>query len=129
MKERKKCLECGKEIYGRPDKKFCSEHCKNHYHNHHGHQSSRLRYRIINNLEKNHHLLEGLLKLGITSISLSDAMALGFKPSHITGCIKRAKYNELRCFDICYRQTSEFITNIRDIDPDEITQVCRTPLR
>ena len=33
MSEKKQCLECGNELMGRIDKKFCSDGCRNAYHN------------------------------------------------------------------------------------------------
>lgn len=33
MKEEKNCLECDRKIYGRFDKKFCSDQCRNAYNN------------------------------------------------------------------------------------------------
>lgn len=33
MEEKRKCLECGEPIFGRVDKKFCSDQCRNTYNN------------------------------------------------------------------------------------------------
>ena len=127
MKETKKCLECGRELYGRSDKKFCNNSCKNHYHNQHSHNWMRLRDRVTNDLEKNHRILEGVMRLGLSAISLYDATGLGFKASRITGCVKAGRHYELRCFDICYRQTPEKITNIRRCVAEETKQACQAP--
>lgn len=125
----RKCLECGREIYGRLDKKFCDENCKNRYHNQHYHSSSRLRDRIFTDLSTNHRILENLLKMGLTSVNLYDVQALGFKPSLVTGYAKKKGYDELRCFDICYRQTPERILGIKVSDLEESMRACQTPPR
>ena len=62
MKEEKKdaevqpsCLECGDRIeYGRQDKKFCCEECKNRYHNRQARRSRVFRLRVMSALEKNY---------------------------------------------------------------------------
>jgi len=123
-----KCLECGHVLYGRADKKFCSEGCKNKYHNRFGHKSTRLRERTFMDLSTNHRILTNLLKMGMTAITLYDIEALGFKQSLVTGYVRKRGYDELRCFDIRYRQTPERIFEIREIDLDETKQSCRTPL-
>ena len=33
MPKMKTCLNCGEEINGRVDKKFCCDYCRNHYNN------------------------------------------------------------------------------------------------
>lgn len=124
-----KCLECGRELYGRTDKKFCSESCKNRYHNHSCHKNTRIRERIFTDLSTNHRILTNLLKMGLTSINLYDVEALGFKTTLVTGYVRKRGYDELRCFDICYRQTPERISGIREINLEETKRACRTPLQ
>lgn len=106
------CLECGRELYGRSDKKFCSEECKNRYHNRRHQDSRRIRNRIITDLSSNYEILENLLKMKIKVVSLCDAEAMGFKPAIITGCTKEKGHNEYRCFDIKYCQSPTRIFNI-----------------
>ena len=126
---KKKCLECGHEFYGRSDKKFCSTNCKNKFHNHFSHRSTRVRERIFTDLSSNHRILLNLLKMGVTSLSLYELESLGFKPTLITGYARRQKYDELRCFDVCYRQTPERIYEIRIVDMDGARRACRAPLQ
>ncbi len=88
-----KCLECGKEIHGRIDKKFCSIECKNRY---------------------NYEILNSLLREDNTSAEISDLIDLGFNPSYVTGHYKgRKAHDEYKCFDIKYDQTPSRIINIR----------------
>lgn len=106
------CLECGKALYGRSDKKFCSCECKNRYHNLRNKDSRRIRNRIITDLSSNYEILENLLKLKIRVISVCDAEAMGFKSAIITGYSKEKGHNEYRCFDIKYCQSPTRIFNI-----------------
>lgn len=124
--EEANCLECGKAMYGRPDKKFCSPKCKNHYHN------SRTRYirlyknRIITDLQSNYTILDNLLRLDITNIDVCDIEGLGFKPSIVTGFNKTVSgKQEFRCFDIKYYQTPKRITGIRRLSTSKV--ICKKP--
>jgi len=61
MKESRKCAECGTEIYGRVDKKFCSDQCRNTFNNR-IHASSNAYIRKVNYiLRKNRRIMEELL--------------------------------------------------------------------
>lgn len=79
-------------------------------------------------LSTNHRILSNLLKMGMTSISLYDIESLGFKQSLVTGYVRRRGYDELRCFDIRYRQTPERIFEICEVDLEGARQSCQTPL-
>lgn len=51
------CLECGDEIHGRSDKKFCSDGCRNAYNNKNNRDTTNLMRNINNKLRKNHRIL------------------------------------------------------------------------
>jgi len=58
----RKCMECGIQIYGRVDKKFCSDQCRNTFNNR-IHAVSNAYIRKVNYiLRKNRYILEELLK-------------------------------------------------------------------
>lgn len=113
-REEEKCLACGKELYGRTDKKFCDRRCKNNYHNSLAKDTRLLRNRIITALSSNYRILETLLDSGRTSIALEDLAAMGFNPVYTTSHRKgRHKHEEYSCFDIRYNQSSSKIFNLR----------------
>ena len=67
-----RCINCGKEIvYGRADRKFCSEACKNEYHN-----RRRYPYRgdlqavVLRKIDLNYAILERLYGMGIQTVDL-----------------------------------------------------------
>ena len=100
------CLECGDEIhYGRPDRKFCCENCKNAYHNRKARNSRITRLKVMHALDKNHGILEKLLKLGIDSIDLLELKHLGFDMSYSTSYRRVRCHDEYCCFDIRYIMT------------------------
>lgn len=51
------CLECGDEIHGRIDKKFCSDGCRNAFNNKNNRDTTNLMRNINNKLRKNHRIL------------------------------------------------------------------------
>ncbi len=51
------CLECGKKITGRSDKKFCNDACRNAFNNKQNKDSSNLMRNINNKLRKNYRIL------------------------------------------------------------------------
>ncbi|MCK5855940.1 MAG: hypothetical protein KAG64_00525 [Bacteroidales bacterium] len=62
MSEERKCLECGTEIIGRIDKKFCSDQCRNTFNNR-VHAISNTYIRKVNySLRKNRRIMEELLE-------------------------------------------------------------------
>lgn len=110
------CLECGKPLYGRPDKKFCCSACKNEWHYRKEAEVKLSKSRTLTVLNRNYMLLESLLDRKIKSIGLWELEQMGFQPKTITGYIKsRRNSEEYACFNIIYRQDASRIYNIRKI--------------
>lgn len=108
-----KCLECGDEIgYGRPDRKFCSLACKNRFNNRKNQGGRQIKLKVMNALNKNHEILSGLLKLGITDMDMMEMKQLGFNPDYITSIMRTRGKDEFCCFDIRYHVTPTRITSI-----------------
>ena len=108
------CPQCGKPVSGRTGKKFCSEACKNGYHNEMTRESRLGRSRIITALSHNHSILEKVLRNGILSIDLMALENMGFRPAYITGYTPARKGNGIcRCFDISYCRSATRVYKIR----------------
>ena len=76
---KRKCLECGTEIVGRVDKKFCSDYCRNAYNNKLNKDSKNLVRNINNRLRKNYRILDSFsLKEGKTRTTKTRLMDKGF---------------------------------------------------
>ena len=113
------CLECGDRIgYGRKDKKFCSETCRNRYHNQKHHYTRSVKLRILGILDKNYSVLEKLLRLDIRSISLGDAAQMGYNKEFVTSYHKMGGHDEFRCFDSKYRCSESRIFRIERVMPE-----------
>ena len=118
--DRPVCLECGDELgYGRSDRKFCSETCKNRWNNRKYHYSRSSRLRILGILDRNYSVLEKLLRLDIRSISLGDIAQMGYNKEFVTSYHKVGSHDEYRCFDIKYCCSASRIFRIERVSPQE----------
>ena len=111
------CLECGDKIkYGRSDKKFCCEDCKNRHNNKMAKFSRANRRKVMAMLSRNYAILEQLIKSGIKSVEVTDLISEGFVPDCVTGFHKnRFQSDEFSCFDIKYKMTDSRVYSISKI--------------
>lgn len=98
------CLECGVPLgsFGRADRKFCSQNCKNLWHNNKYSGYRTFRQRIYSLLDRNHKILDNLLSIGIRSIDRNEIISLGFSTNHATSITKQKSHVKYYCFDISY---------------------------
>lgn len=82
--EEKACLECGTKIFGRADKKFCSDQCRNSYNNKLNSDTNNFVRNVNNILRKNRRILMELNPHGKTKAPKSRLLEKGFDFSHIT---------------------------------------------
>lgn len=112
--EKPTCLECGKALYGRPDKRYCSRSCKNSHYNRQRHLSDSFRRWTLDILMSNYSILDLMLRSGSTTVQMKDIVAAGFRPDVVTGHRKGAKgHEEYSCFDIAYYQSDMKVFGIR----------------
>jgi len=74
----KHCHECGTQLTGRTDKKFCSDHCRNYYNNSLYKQRNEVIKIINRKLKRNTVILERLVTHGISKIKKEQLRAEGF---------------------------------------------------
>lgn len=128
MKHMPRCLACGEQIrYGRTDKKFCCEDCRNRHHNSMMKESRAFRRRTLSILSKNYGILEDLLRAGVKSVDLPDLLQRGFVPVIVTSYRKIRKHDEYCCFDIKYIMTETRIYGMSKIQNVSLTlRTCST---
>lgn len=80
----KGCLECGEKIVGRVDKKFCSDYCRNAYHNNRNKDRKNLVRNVNNRLRKNYRILEEFNPKEKTTTTRTRLQAKGFNFDYIT---------------------------------------------
>lgn len=110
------CLECGDIIeygHGRTDRKFCSDGCKNRWHNRRKAQSWHVyQHKVLKVLEGNHDILERLLHIGVTTIDRVSLGHLGFDFNYVTSFHKIGQRSVFSVYDITYEATPSRIRNI-----------------
>ncbi len=114
--QRPRCLECGDEIrYGRKDKKFCCDECRNRHHNEQSKGARHYRRMVAAILDRNYEILEELIRSGTDALWVSDAIALGYNPAYITSYRKHGRRMMCHCYDISYITTDNRITSLSKI--------------
>ena len=107
------CLECGDKIkYGRTDKKFCSDDCRNRHFNNKLKEGRAYRRKVLTLLQKNYDLLDELIKSGIESADFADLVTLGFTPDAVTFYHRSRRHDDFACFDIKYKMSESRIYSI-----------------
>ena len=73
------CLECGKTVRGRVDKKFCDDFCRNAYNNRRNSDQTSYVRNINNTLRRNRRIMEELLPAeGLIKLPRTRLAELGF---------------------------------------------------
>lgn len=80
----KQCLECGTEIKGRADKKFCSDLCRNAFNNQLNRDSVNNIRNINNRLRKNWRILSELCLEDKAKVSKEKLLNEGFELKYFT---------------------------------------------
>jgi predicted nucleic acid-binding Zn ribbon protein len=79
------CLDCGAELEGRADKKFCSDHCKSSYHYECTKRKAASMFKTIDaQLKKNRQLLKFYNQAGKATVRKEVLIEKGFNPRYFT---------------------------------------------
>ena len=82
--KKKQCVVCGDEIFGRPDKRFCSDNCRSTYHNRQNSDQTNFIRNINNILRKNRRILAQMNPDGKTYLHRDKLMENGFNFRYFT---------------------------------------------
>lgn len=96
---KKNCIECGDEMMGRSDKKFCSDQCRTGHNNKLNSDSNNFVRNINNILRKNRRILAQFNPRGKAKVHRDKLLEEGFKFSYFTN-IYRPKNGNIYYF--CY---------------------------
>ena len=105
MPETTTCLQCGKVVRGRSDKKFCDDYCRNNYNNQLKAHSNNYVRNINNALGKNRRILENILPVNeeISKTTKQKLLNAGFQFKYITHTYTNKKGNTyFFCYDYGY---------------------------
>ncbi|MFN8300784.1 MAG: hypothetical protein U0T75_16895 [Chitinophagales bacterium] len=88
MAETKKCLSCGKVVFGRSDKKFCDDQCRNAYNNSLNSDSEAIVKHVNGILRKNRRIMADLNVTGKTKVPKAKLSEQGFNFNYFTNLLK-----------------------------------------
>lgn len=105
----KQCLSCQEKIVGRSDKKFCSDGCRNDYHNRANQNRLSMLRSTNNKLRRNYKILsEVVLKEGKGKTSKVTLINKGFIFDLFTSIYQTQKGSEYHfVYDLGYLKLSE----------------------
>jgi len=97
------CAECGTDMEGRVDKKFCSDYCRNAFNNKLNRDSNKYIRNINNTLRKNRRILEAKCP-GEKSVAHKDELLFaGFNFDYYTNTyVTKAGTSYFFCYDYGY---------------------------
>jgi len=101
--EKRVCLECGEEILGRSDKKFCDDQCRNAYNNKLHTTDDKIIKQINAALKKNRKIMVTLNPGGKTKVHKDKMLTKGYDfkyHTHTYTTKENAKY--VFCYDYGY---------------------------
>lgn len=102
--EKKLCPECGETLIGRSDKKYCSDHCRNHHNNIINSDSSNLMRNVNNALRKNRRILDDLIENEIQRATRMQLNEKGFNFHYFTSTFTTNNgSNYYLCYDLGYK--------------------------
>jgi site-specific DNA recombinase len=104
------CPECGQLFYGRTDKKFCDDHCRNLYNNKLNSDSTKYIRNVNNTLRKNWRILAELFSPDKTKVTLQKLMGLQTKRERPEIAFKRF----MRC-SVCNQPMRGYIAKDYDM--------------
>ncbi len=109
---KRNCPECGMEFFGRKDKKFCSDQCRNSFNNRKTSDSNNFIRNINRILRKNRSILFDLNPNGKTKITRSKLMEEGFNFRYYTNTyITKTGKTYHFCYDQGYIELeSDYVT-------------------
>ncbi len=99
--EKRTCEHCEEEIFGRSDKRFCSDYCRNSQHNIENRDSTNYMRKVNNVLRKNRRILAKFNPNGKAKVSGTVLMEEGFNFAYFTNIYETKKGGK---YYFCYDQ-------------------------
>lgn len=104
----KLCLYCGEPIYGRSDKKFCNDNCRNNYNYNANHEQVNVVRNINNALGRNRRILKELNPEGKAVVTKQMLYDKGFNFKYFTNIYQTKSGNTYYVvYDQAYSLTTD----------------------
>jgi len=99
----RRCLDCGAQLAGRADKKFCDDACRSNYNNRRNSAESGYLRKVNSILKRNRRILETLNPEGKTKVKWRVLVHNGFNFNYITDMYETSKGVQYRfCYEYGY---------------------------
>lgn len=106
--EKRVCQQCGDELVGRRDKKFCSDYCRSNAHNEINRDYSNYMRKVNNILRKNRRILAKHNPNGKAKVTASVLMEDGYNFAYHTNVYETKKGGKyFFCYDQGYIQLDD----------------------
>lgn len=99
--EERSCPECGRPVYGRIDKKFCTDACRNSYNNKVNAANTKYMRQVNNILGKNRRILKALNPGGKIKLHREKLLKKGFDFDYHTNTYQTKAGDT---YHFCYEQ-------------------------
>lgn len=99
----RRCLDCGKPIAGRVDKKFCDDACRSNHNNRRNSEENGYLRKVNNTLKRNRKILETLNPESKVKVKWRTLVQMGFNFDYITDMYETSKGVQYRfCYEYGY---------------------------
>ncbi|MEZ4921771.1 MAG: hypothetical protein R2780_01250 [Crocinitomicaceae bacterium] len=106
--EKRICQNCGTELFGRRDKKFCSDYCRSAAHNEENKDYSNYMRKVNNILRKNRRILAKHNPNGKAKVDANVLMEDGYNFAYFTNIYETKKGGKYYfCYDQGYIQLED----------------------
>lgn len=95
------CLQCGKKITGRLDKKYCDDYCRNVFNNQTKRADEKQIQKVNSIIRKNRRILKTLCPIGKATVRKEVLDAMGYDYRHFSG-VYRSPAPAHQAYFICY---------------------------
>ena len=109
----RKCKECETQLYGRSDKRFCSDACRSNYHNRENKGAIDMMRSVHSHLKRNWKILKNLEEQGQREVMRESLLNLGFNFTYITDVqVVKNGVNYRFCYDLGYYTRNEHLVSL-----------------
>ena len=98
----KHCLECGKELHGRIDKRFCDSYCRNTYNNRNKSKEEKYIHHVNSIIRANRRILRRLCPIGKATVPKQVLDSMGYDYNYFSSIHHPAKLIYYVCYDYAF---------------------------
>jgi predicted nucleic acid-binding Zn ribbon protein len=108
------CKQCGKPVFGRSDKLFCSDYCRNTFNNEKNKNAFSFMRAVHSELSLNRRILKSYVREGRSPVRKDELAIQGFRFDLITALVKKPDKTYRCCYEYAYEIDGEFVKLLQD---------------